>query len=386
MLCGPLSAAAQTPSNQWTFSITPYLWLPNVDGTLKYSVPPGSGGSPEVQSRDRTTISRTLSFAMMISGEVRKDRWSVFTDFIYLDFSDEESTVKSIDFGGSLVNASANVSTRLFVEGRGLDARRGLRGPAGPARGVSMSSAACVTSAWRPRPTGNSRWQFTGPGGGQTFPRTGSISEKRDLWDGIVGVKGRVWLGGSNWSIPYYLDVGTGSSSLTWQGMLGIAYTYKWIGVTLAYRASVLRPEGRRADPGPALQRPGARRDVPLLTTDRTFWTSDLSRTSKPDDIKVVIQFSKILERTQYTKEDSMKQRKEESSEETRGAAVRSRRSILKGSAALLVGGIAGRISNAYAAPEPHSPRRRPCPGSGPSSIPWRPERGPMRTISRTKG
>ena len=83
-------------------------------------------------------------------------------------------------------------------------------------------------------------WQLaltvTGPGAGQTFPRAGSISERMDLWDGIVGVKGRVWLGRSNWSIPYYLDVGTGSSSLTWQGMLGVAYSYKWLGVTLAYR------------------------------------------------------------------------------------------------------------------------------------------------------
>ena len=33
-----------------------------------------------------------------------------------------------------------------------------------------------------------------------------------------------------------YLDGGTGSSSLTWQGMLGVAYSYKWGGVTLAYR------------------------------------------------------------------------------------------------------------------------------------------------------
>jgi hypothetical protein len=57
-----------------------------------------------------------------------------------------------------------------------------------------------------------------------------------DLWNGIIGVKGRVWLGSSNWSIPYYLDVGTGSSNLTWQGMLGVAYSFKWGAVTLAYR------------------------------------------------------------------------------------------------------------------------------------------------------
>ena len=84
-------------------------------------------------------------------------------------------------------------------------------------------------------------WQLaaavTGPGGGQTFPRAGSISERMDLWDGIVGVRGRVGIGSSNWSIPYYLDLGTGSSSLTWQGILGVAYSYAaWGEVTLVYR------------------------------------------------------------------------------------------------------------------------------------------------------
>ena len=47
-----------------------------------------------------------------------------------------------------------------------------------------------------------------------------------------------------------------------------------------------------------------------------------------------------------------MKKLKEEFREETsEEATVCSRRNVLKGSAALLVGGIAGRMSNAYAAP-----------------------------------
>jgi hypothetical protein len=57
-----------------------------------------------------------------------------------------------------------------------------------------------------------------------------------DLWDGIVGVRGSVWLGGINRSIPYYLDAGAGSSTLTWQGMLGVAYSFKWCDVALSYR------------------------------------------------------------------------------------------------------------------------------------------------------
>jgi hypothetical protein len=57
------------------------------------------------------------------------------------------------------------------------------------------------------------------------------------LWDGIIGVRGRVPLGSSNWSVPYYLDIGAGSSSPTCQVMLGIAWSFnRWGSVTLAYR------------------------------------------------------------------------------------------------------------------------------------------------------
>ena len=63
-----------------------------------------------------------------------------------------------------------------------------------------------------------------------------------------------------------------------------------------------------------------------------------------------------------------MKELKEESSVEPReDAFVRSRRGILKASAALLVGGIAGRLSNAYAATEPA------CAPAPPLPWPWIP-------------
>jgi hypothetical protein len=159
----------------------------------------------------------------------------VFTDVIYLDFSSEDSGVKSIDFGGNRVSSSANVSTDSSLKGAAWTLGAGYA--VLPGRPVEMDVFGGLRYFGLHASTD---WQLTatvtGPGGGQSFPRTGSVSERLDLWDGIVGVKGRIWIGRSNWSIPYYLDVGTGSSSLTWQGMLGVAYTYKWIGVTLAYR------------------------------------------------------------------------------------------------------------------------------------------------------
>jgi hypothetical protein len=56
----------------------------------------------------------------MITGEARKGRWSVFTDVIYLDFSDDDSKVKSIDFidgGPDRVSASLDAGTETSFKG-----------------------------------------------------------------------------------------------------------------------------------------------------------------------------------------------------------------------------------------------------------------------------
>jgi len=71
---------------------------------------------------------------------------------------------------------------------------------------------------------------------GQSFASSGSASDRVDLWDGIVGVRGAIGLGSGKWAIPYYLDVGTGSSALTWQGTAGIEYRYSWGDLQLLYR------------------------------------------------------------------------------------------------------------------------------------------------------
>jgi hypothetical protein len=230
----PAHAQAVAPANQWIFSITPYLWLPNINGTLKYSVPPGAGGSPEVETGPNDYL-ENLQAVIMISGEARKDRWSVFTDLIYLGFSDEESSVKSVNFGGSLVSSSVNVATSSSFRGTAWTLGTGYAVQTGQAVMLDIFGGLRYFSL-----EASTDWQLavaiTGPGGGQTFPRTGSISEGSHLWDGIVGVRGRVLLGSSDWSIPYYLDVGASSSNWTWQGMLGIAYSFKWGGLTLAYR------------------------------------------------------------------------------------------------------------------------------------------------------
>jgi hypothetical protein len=61
------------------------------------------------------------------------------------------------------------------------------------------------------------------------------LSASEDLWDGIIGVKGRLSLNES-WFMPYYADVGTGDTDLTWLVSGGIGYAFNWGDVILEYR------------------------------------------------------------------------------------------------------------------------------------------------------
>lgn len=60
-------------------------------------------------------------------------------------------------------------------------------------------------------------------------------SKSADLLDGIVGVSGRLALS-DRWFVPYYADVGTGDSDLTWQAVGGVGYGFGWGDVMLLYR------------------------------------------------------------------------------------------------------------------------------------------------------
>ena len=62
------------------------------------------------------------------------------------------------------------------------------------------------------------------------------MSKRVELWDGAVGVRGSLGLGGDHWFVPYYADIGAGSSSLTWQAITGVGYKFGWGDLNLFYR------------------------------------------------------------------------------------------------------------------------------------------------------
>jgi len=233
------AVAQQAPPDRWTFSIAPYAWLPNMNGDLRFGPPPPGGATPHV-SIDAGTLLEDLDFAMMLTGEARKGRWSIATDLIYLDLSSGQSRVKSIDFNpGSgpvnLFHTGIDEGTQTKVKGTIWTLAGGYAVVEEP------RSRLDIIGGFRYFDTeATTNWQIsatvTGPVGASTFPRAGSVAKSITIWDAIVGVRGRFNLGEGNWFVPYYADVGGGDSKRTWQAIAGVGYAYHWGDVVLAYR------------------------------------------------------------------------------------------------------------------------------------------------------
>ena len=49
LLAMPLHSAAQAPTDRWTFSLQPYVWLPGLDAQLRYGPPPAGGSGANVR-------------------------------------------------------------------------------------------------------------------------------------------------------------------------------------------------------------------------------------------------------------------------------------------------------------------------------------------------
>jgi hypothetical protein len=232
-----LPAIAQSSGSGPTYSVTPYLWLPTLNGTLKYKLPPNTGGASggEVETGPNSYLSN-MTFLLMLAGEIRYDDWSLATDLINLDFSSEKSHVNSAEFGGRLISidTSSNVQTQTTIRGTVwtlVGGRALLKKESGTLDAFGGFRYAGIKAS--------SDWQLSaavnGPGPGQSFASSGNVSDSVNLWDGIIGVRGRVKLG-ERWNMPYYVDAGAGSSSLTWQAMLGVSYSFKWGDLGLIYR------------------------------------------------------------------------------------------------------------------------------------------------------
>ena len=223
----PGAAAAQPRADDWQFRAMIYAYLPDISGSTTF--PAGGGGI----SVGADKIVGHLNFAFMGTLEAQKGRWGAFTDVMYLDVSGTRSGTRDLTIGGGELPAGVTANASLDIKGTVWTLAGNYRVLATPDVAFDAFAGARLLSVKE-----SLGWQFSANVGSVMGPGlTGGSDAKVDNWDGIVGVKGRWNFGPSReWFVPYYVDVGTGDSNLTWQGIAGIGYAFKWGEVVATWR------------------------------------------------------------------------------------------------------------------------------------------------------
>jgi len=83
------NAAEEKLDDRWHFTVTPYIWLPSISGSMKLEPPPGFGSGKVDTGPD--SYLEDLDFVGMLDIQVQKGRWSLLADIIYVDFSGDQT-------------------------------------------------------------------------------------------------------------------------------------------------------------------------------------------------------------------------------------------------------------------------------------------------------
>jgi len=222
------AAAQSTLSDEWRFRAFIYMWMPQITGSATF--PGGNTASFDMKFH---TILDHLKMAGMGTLEAQKGPWGAFTDVVYMNVGGTKTATRDHTIDGIPVPIGITSDTGMNLKSWIWTLAGSYRVQATPESEVDLFAGARMLTI-EPTLTYNfsaDLGPFTGPG------RSGSRTVKARDWDGIVGVKGRATFGANReWFIPYYADIGTGDSDLTWQLSAGIGYSFSWGDAILNYR------------------------------------------------------------------------------------------------------------------------------------------------------
>lgn len=198
-----------------------YLWGATIDATTQ------TGGDIDISFND---IIDNLDMTFMGTFGAHKGKWSLLADTIYMDLSQSDGGSETIPILGGRFDVTRTVDVDIDMKawitslGAGynvVDNERATLDLVGGARYFWLDV--------------ETKLNLSRKGEFLQTSRKKKVSDSDHVWDGIVGVRGEYKIN-DKWSMPYYADVGTGQSDLTWQAMAGIGYNFKWGDVLLAYR------------------------------------------------------------------------------------------------------------------------------------------------------
>jgi hypothetical protein len=224
----PGSSVAQS-SNDWKFEASIYAFLPTISG--KSAFPAERGGSSA--SVDIDQILDNLKMVFMGSFEARRGQWGGLADLIYLDVGDTQDRSQALSLGRIGIPADVNASVSYDLKGWVATLAGTYRVVADERYTADVVAGTRVLSL-----EPSLSWRLTGNVASiPVLDRQGSREADEQNWDVIVGFKGRAKLApDGKWFIPYYVDIGTGESKLTWQATAGIGYSFGWGDVVASWR------------------------------------------------------------------------------------------------------------------------------------------------------
>lgn len=224
------SPAAHAQEDEWRFNAVAYIYLPSISGQTNFSGS-GSGGGSDA-GIDASLILDNLNFVFMGAVGAEKGRWGVSTDVVYLDIGDSDSPSRAFTIGDGLP-ATVSATVRYGINGWLWTTYGSWRLATASAYELSLIGGARLLDIDQ-----KVVWQLGGNVGSIPIPdRAGERTSEMSNWDAIVGLKGRAKLGSDQrWILPFYFDIGTGESSLTWQVMAGAGYAFDWGDLFVAWR------------------------------------------------------------------------------------------------------------------------------------------------------
>ena len=222
------AAHAQTAAEPWQFSAAIYAWLPSMSGTTRFATG-GNGPSLDVDGGD---VLDALKMTFQGNFMARKGRWGVLADWVYVDLGATKDTGE-VAVGGIGIPASATANLSLDLKTNALTLGGTYAAIQTPAHYMYLLGGARMLKVEQ-----RLDYSFSGDLGPIQFPGTSGRAEvSATNWDVVAGLGGRMRFGeGLRWFVPYYADVGTGDSNLTWQLQAGIGYSFKWGDVAATWR------------------------------------------------------------------------------------------------------------------------------------------------------
>jgi hypothetical protein len=224
----PITASAQASDN-WQFSASLYLYLPTISANTNFPVS-GGGGNVGI---DGDKILDSLRTVFMGSFEARKGVWGGFTDVMFVDLGQSKSGSREVRIGGNQIPVGASANLDYDFKGTVWTLAGTYRAVTDPRQPLDVFAGARMLNVKQ-----TLAWRFGGNVGSIPLAaRAGTGEVTVQNWDAIVGVKGRWSFGAERkWFVPYYLDMGTGESSFTWQAMTGVGYSFGWGDVVGSWR------------------------------------------------------------------------------------------------------------------------------------------------------